>query len=219
MKRTAFIALAFLPAPLVAQTGMEQAAPPPGAASDLQVGKAAGDPVGLPQIAPQAADLGTGRSERRMPQAVDPTAGRSPVAQMRRTAADRDTRVAPVSPVMVDACTEAALGRRAAPKGVDCSKVLEANPRPSTSDLSNGESLEAGFRSAGNEVSIRRLENADPEEIAHRLASGYLVNAPAAQAIGAGQQQQAPGQGVIVIPDPSRSPNAPPPVLVNPGPR
>lgn len=216
MKCSVALGVALLCAPALAE-------PPAGENSsasiaDIQISTPSSHAVGLSQIAPTAADLGRAEG-RRIPQAVEASTGRSPVPQMQHSAATTDVRVANVPPEMVDACTEAALGRRAPPKGIDCTKVLEANPRPSTSDLSGGEPLVAGVRGAGNEVSIRRLEDADPEEIARRLASGYLVNAPAAQAVGAGAPQQPPTGGVLVIPDPSRSPGAPPPVVVNPNPQ
>lgn len=153
-----------------------------------------------------------------MDQASTPASGRTSVTQLGRgAAAGRDPRVPGPSPMARDACIEAMLKRRGPPAGIDCTRVIEANARPKATELSSEDPLVASARGAGNEVSIRRLEDADPAEIARRLATGYLVNAPAAQNVGADQQNaQQPASGILVITDPSRPSNAPPPTVSSP---
>lgn len=210
---------AFLQAAAGAQTVQDRMSAPD-VPLNGPVRERADDPASLGQISPTAADLdGRAAPVTPIPQASTRASGRAPVVQVVGAAAGRDPRVPGPSPEARDACTEAALGRRDPPRGIDCSRVLQANSRPSTSELSAGDPLVASVRGAGNEVSIRRLEDADPEEIARRLASGYLVNAPAAQAVGSSEQAQSQTpSGITIIPDPSRNPNAPPPAIVNPDP-
>lgn len=121
------------------------------------------------------------------------------------------------NPELVDACELAALGLARAPDGIDCSIILVADERPPERELAELDLSDPEQPVQLNEVTIRRLENASPEEIARRLASGYLVNAPAAQNVGREQQQEnttvLPG-GITVIPDPRSSGLSP--VQVNP---
>jgi hypothetical protein len=131
---------------------------------------------------------------------------------------DLGTAVPAPPPELIDACELAALGLAVAPSGIDCSTVLVAVERASTRELAELSLDEPTNSKQSNEVSIRRLENASPEEIARRLASGYLVNAPAAQNVGRLQQEQSAGEpalgGITVTRDPRSGSGA---VQVNPG--
>ena len=146
------------------------------------------------------------------------TGARTAAVPQTAVGGDVGTAVPAPPPGLVDACELAALGLAAPPLQIDCSTVLVAVERSSPRELAELSLDEPTSSTQLNEVSIRRLENASPEEIARRLASGYLVNAPAAQNVGRQQQEQSEGEpasgGITVTRDP-RSGSGP--VQINPG--
>jgi hypothetical protein len=178
------------------------------------------------QLAPAGADTATGQlapetTSQRVGQLAAPGAA-TPTAQLSRR--NDNPRVAAIPPWMVDACDEAARGRRPPPDAVDCAQVLEAvaaaEPVRSAEESLLASPEEEFRRTQAARASLGLTPNAD--EIARRLGSGDVQNAPIAQAVGAAfnpqqvQNNETPASGGIPIVIPGRSG----PVTVTPsGPR
>jgi hypothetical protein len=214
------IAFGVFPVGIVAQTSpaVDQIGSRSGAAAARQLDIPSPQQAGGAHKSMQVAPTGLARSNQ-----IIQTGGPETSAGMTQAtdASDRGLTVPALSPEMIDVCEAVLMGRRAAPPGIDCHHVVEATAAAAQieSNLLPRPEAVADLQGTGGEVSIRRLDHADPEEIARRLATGYLVNAPAAQAVGASQAQQTPATpGVTVIPDPRAPANAPP-VVVSQGPR
>jgi hypothetical protein len=142
-------------------------------------------------------------------------AAAAPTAQL----ADRNvsSRVSAVPPGLVDACSRAAEGRGAPPKGVDCNALVEATPAPrpisAEEALLTNEDERAAQRMASEQRS--RGQSPDAGEVARRLSSGDVSNSPVAQAVAAqaaaetlsntppsahGQPVIVPGGGSVIVP-------------------
>lgn len=184
--------------PQVGSAGQVPAAvnPMPALQGQISSPRTGGDPA-LRQIAPRAA-------------------GSAPTSQL----ADRtvSARVSAVPPGLVDACSRAAEGKGAPPKGVDCNALVEAEPppRPISAEeaLLTNEDERAAQRMASEQQS--RGQSPDAAEVARRLSSGDVSNSPVAQAVAAqaaantlsnappaaanGQPVIVPGGGSVVVP-------------------
>ena len=190
--------------PALAQTDprlqVEQISPQASARVDLAV-PSARPPLAATQLStPQAGgDSRPGQVSRPGPQ--------GPTAQL--SGRDRNPRLAAIPPGMVDACEEAAAGRRPPPDDIDCATVLEAvafaeQPEPSAEEALLASSAEQAQGRESARASLDRTPNADA--IANRLASGDVQDAPIAQAVGAGFTQ--PPEGL-----PSAPPGSVPVIL------
>lgn len=132
------------------------------------------------QLAPQAASP-------ELRQVARPEQSRA--AQGQLSARDRNPRLAAIPPAMVDACDEAAQGRRPPPEGVDCASVLQAiaqpAPRPSAEEV-----LLLGTNEDGDptRVAAQPLLVPNADQVAQQLRNGDVSNAPVAQAVGGGFQ-------------------------------
>lgn len=88
---------------------------------------------------------------------------------------------------LVDACDRAAQGRGAAPKGVDCSIVVEAAP-PAVLVSAEQTLLTTDNERDGQRVAAERFARGnapDAGEVALRLQTGDIANSPVAQAVAA----------------------------------
>lgn len=136
-----------------------------------------------------------------------PRGGETPTAQLARPGTDPSVGALPRD--LVDACDQAAAGRREPPPGVDCAALVQAAPPPRVISaeealLSNPEERESQ-RLASERLS--RGQTVDAAEVARRLSIGDLRNSPVAQAVAAqaaaeaGAQQSGPsGSPPVVVP-------------------
>ena len=131
----------------------------------------------------------------------------SRVATGQLSTRDRNPRLAAIPPAMVDACDEAARGKRPAPEGVDCASVLEAIAQPAPR-RSAEEVLLLGGTDDGDSTRLAAqpllVPNAD--QVAEQLRNGNVSNAPIAQAVG--NAFQAPNGAV------PGAAGAPPPTII-----
>lgn len=118
-------------------------------------------------------------------------AGNAPTSQL--STRNTPPGVAALPQGLVDACDRAAQGRGPAPKGVDCSIVVQAAPPPvlvsaeqtllTTDNERDGQRIAAERFARGNAP--------DAGEVALRLQTGDISNSPVAQAVAAQAAAQA----------------------------
>lgn len=177
--------------------------------------------TGIEQIAPGTRpvvqQVAPERTSPQLRQVARPDQSRAATGQL--SARDRNPRLAAIPPAMVDACDEAARGRRPAPEGVDCASVLEAIAQP------------APRRSAEEVLLLGGTEDGDPtrlaaqpllvpnaDQVAEQLRNGDVSNAPIAQAVGnAFQAPNGAAPGAAGAPPPTIIPGGSGGVVVPPG--
>ncbi|MCW1431595.1 hypothetical protein [Novosphingobium sp. JCM 18896] len=108
---------------------------------------------------------------------------------------DRNTRpgVAALPQGLVDACDRAAAGQGPAPKGVDCSIVVQAAPPVALVSAEESLLTNATERDAQRAATERFARGNAPDagEVALRLSTGDIANSPVAQAVAAQAAAQA----------------------------
>jgi hypothetical protein len=136
-----------------------------------------------------------------------PRGTEAPTAQL----ADRNTnpRLGALPRQLVDACDQAAAGKRKPPAGVDCKNLVQALPPRrvvSAEEALLSDSLERDGQRLANDR-FARGQAPDAAEVARRLSIGDLRNSPVAQAVAAqaaaeaGAQQSVPsGSRPVVVP-------------------
>lgn len=153
------------------------------------------------QIAPDARptmqQVTPKQTSRDLGQVARPEQSRAAPGQL--SARDRNPRLAAIPAAMVDACDEAAQGKRPKPEGVDCASVLEAIAQPAPR-RSAEEVLLLGGTEDGDptRVGAQPLLVPNADQVAEQLRNGDVSNAPVAQAVGAGFQSPngvTPGAG------------------------
>lgn len=177
--------------------------------------------TGIEQIAPGTRpvvqQVAPERTSPQLRQVARPDQSRAATGQL--SARDRNPRLAAIPPAMVDACDEAARGRRPAPEGVDCASVLEAIAQP------------APRRSAEEVLLLGGTEDGDPtrlaaqpllvpnaDQVAEQFRNGDVSNAPIAQAVGnAFQAPNGAAPGAAGAPPPTIIPGGSSGVVVPPG--
>ena len=196
-----------LPSP--PQLAVDQIVAPAAALTETQMPYAIGVPFTPGQIPGYV-----GGSEQNQLTTSDPSAE---TPQLSR--AGISPGLAALPPGLVDACEEAAAGRRPPPDAVDCSVVLEAVAevaRPSAEEalLLGTDGL---LRQQQQNAQTGQSQSFDANDVARRLASGDVQNAPLAQAIASGINPPTPsnpapqGNGpVTIIPGRSGAGSPPP---------
>ncbi|MCW1431498.1 hypothetical protein [Novosphingobium sp. JCM 18896] len=112
-------------------------------------------------------------------------AGNAPTAQL--STRNTPTGVAALPPGLADACDRAAAGQGPAPKGVDCSIVVQAAP-PAVLVSAEQTLLTTDNERDGQRIAAERFARGnapDAGEVALRLQTGDIANSPVAQAVAA----------------------------------
>lgn len=220
-------ALAAISSPLIAQRSdlsVEQIASGRRPATSQAEPLHAGPATEVQQINPNASvrtptrQLSTSPAGREpgVRQLVPRSAAGTPTAQLAERSAN--PRVSALPPDLVDACDQAAAGKGPPPQGVDCSILVQANPR--APDISAEEALltsatEREGQRLAREHTARGL-TPDAGEVARRLSTGDVANSPVAQAVAAQAASEAvsqtpsaqkdtrvvivPGGGTVLVP-------------------
>lgn len=129
------------------------------------------------------------------------SAAGTPTAQLAERSAS--PRVNALPPDLVDACEQGTAGKGPPPKGVDCSTMVQADAR--APDVSAEEALltsatEREGQRLAREQTARGL-TPDAGEVARRLSTGDITNAPVAQAVAAQAASETISQNSSPQPD------------------
>ena len=170
------------------------------------------DPERGPESRPR--QLGPRAADPRLQQMTDPARARGPSPQVQPGPPDRSLRVAAPPPEAVDACEEAAEGKRKPPPGLDCATVLEAAALARASEpearLLTG-AADTELSTSRARVRAARQVVPDADTVARRLGAGDVQDDPIAQAVAAGLTDQPQAE-----PEP-RPAQPPPTITVTPG--
>lgn len=143
-----------------------------------------------PAAASQVANPRAG-NDPRLGQLSSRSAGNAPTAQL--STRNTPTGVVALPQGLVDACDRAAAGQGPAPKGVDCSIVVQAAPPVALVSAEESLLTNATERDAQRAATERFARGNAPDagEVALRLSTGDIANSPVAQAVAAQAAAQA----------------------------
>ncbi|MEJ5979678.1 hypothetical protein WG901_23730, partial [Novosphingobium sp. PS1R-30] len=158
-----------------------------------QIGDADRRPsTGMAQVSRTASPAAAGQvatpragQDPRFGQLSSRSAGNAPTSQL--STRNAPTGLASLPPGLVDACDRAAQGRGPAPKGVDCSIVVEAAAPVALVSAEQSLLTSANERDSqrGAAEQLARGNAPDAGEVALRLSTGDIANSPVAQAVAA----------------------------------